>query len=350
MLGNDKEKQKTIFCVALMEDGTTEKKQSDNIQELMPMISKATISWVNCSVKNWEESILIAEKLEFERSLVPTLFQNVYSGYEDLETNLGIMLPAIKVNGLNVDSSPLLILMKKNLILTIHSEKITRLVKFSRYADIFIKKIKKAERTDKLTIILNRIIDENNEKNFDGLRVIQDEADRISSELADVNAPRKKVGKEIYDMKHALITYLNFLWASLDVIQSLRYGDAELISDNNKILEKIGLLAEDIKRQITLSEHMSEVLASGLEVLQGIYNNQLQILNNKMALVVAWLTLLGTAILVPNTIATIVGSGDFGFISDNVYIYSLILIFSTIISTLIAYFWVKSRGLLKKTE
>jgi len=54
---------------------------------------------------------------------------------------------------------------------------------------------------------------------------------------------------------------------------------------------------------------MSNVLSSGLEVRQSIYNNQLQNLNNRYALVTAYLTVLGTGFLVPNTIATIMGNG-----------------------------------------
>ncbi|MFZ1898023.1 hypothetical protein [Methanoregula sp.] len=54
---------------------------------------------------------------------------------------------------------------------------------------------------------------------------------------------------------------------------------------------------------------MSNVPALGLEVMQSIYNNQLQSLKNRFALVTAYLTVLGTAFLIPNTIATISGSG-----------------------------------------
>jgi len=46
--------------------------------------------------------------------------------------------------------------------------------------------------------------------------------------------------------------------------------------------------------------------------MQSIYNNQLQSMNNRFALVTAYLTVLGTAFLVPNTIATIAGSGVMG--------------------------------------
>jgi magnesium transporter len=96
---------------------------------------------------------------------------------------------------------------------------------------------------------------------------------------------------------------------------------------------------EDVNRQISLAEHMSEVLASGLEVMQALYNNQLQILNNRMALTMTWLTILGTAVLVPNTLATI-----FGFVFNvgtNELIWTLsVMTMATVGSTYLAYWWV----------
>ncbi len=127
-------------------------------------------------------------------------------------------------------------------------------------------------------------------------------------------------------MKHALITYLNTLWASWEVINSLRYGDAEIISDNSKLLQRIGILSDDINRQIALSEHMSEVLASGLEVLQTIYNNQLQMLNNRLAFVATWLAILATAVMVPNTIATVFGIASIGENMDPLWAYFWIIV------------------------
>jgi magnesium transporter len=149
-------------------------------------------------------------------------------------------------------------------------------------------------------------------------------------------------------MKHALITYLNTLWASWDVINSLRYGDAETITDNQKLLQRIGILGDDISRQISLAEHMSEVLASGLEVLQSIYNNQLQILNNRLALMVGYLTIIGTALLVPNTIATIAGNQMFPFTTMDIPAYLGLLIGSTIVATIVSWWAVKKYGLLPK--
>src|SRR3989339_402537 len=175
---------------------------------------------------------------------------------------------------------------------------------------------------------------------FEHLREIEEQADSMGELLLDPESPRLEIGRKIYQLKHALITYLNTLWRTADVLHSLRFGDAELIADNPKTLAKVGLLVEDVNRQISLSEHMSEVLASGLEVLQALYNNQLQTLNNRMTMTITWLTILGTAVLVPNTIATVAGSLG-GMDSNMLFWYGAVLVLATVNSTYLAYWWVK---------
>ncbi len=81
--------------------------------------------------------------------------------------------------------------------------------------------------------------------------------------------------------------------------------------------------------------------------MQSLYNNQLQILNNRMSLTMTWLTILGTAVLVPNTLATI-----FGFVFNLEWQWVIwtmaIITFATVGSTLLAYWWVKKRVNLPK--
>jgi magnesium transporter len=197
---------------------------------------------------------------------------------------------------------------------------------------------------DKLTILLTRIIDENSQKNFNGLRMIEEEGDELGKFMTKPTAPKIELGNDIYQMKHALITYLNTLWASWDVINSLRYGDAETITDNPKLLARVGILGDDISRQIALSEHMSEVLASGLEVLQTIYNNQLQMLNNRLAFMATWLAVLGTAVLVPNTLATVFGMQGFTILDWKLEL--LLILLSTVLSGYLMYIIVKRKKLI----
>lgn len=336
--------QKNAFYVSLSADGITTKVESDNISEIVGLLKEDALEWMDFSVENINEDIFpIAMSLKYNPTLISSLLLNRYSAYEDMETELGLMLPALRIEKFDVKVYPLFILIRKNLIITIHPKTVVRLQRIYKYADIFMKKIRHdLPWNDKLTILLTRIIDENNEKNFNDLRIIEEEGDELGKYMVNVKAPRTKIGDDIYKMKHALIIYLNTLWASWDVINSLRYGDAETISDNPKLLQRIGILGDDINKQIALGEHMSEVLASGLEVLQTIYNNQLQILNNRLAFVATWLAIFATAVMVPNTLATVFGIPGFNFIDWRWIV--LILLSSTILATVVTYAVLRKKG------
>jgi len=329
------------FCVAMLKNGSTVKIEGQ-VEEFLQTIKDADFAWINAQVDDLkEEGNKVASMLGFKDSIINELISQRFSGYDDHTTELGLLLPAVHVRKLEVEINKLIILIKSNIIVTIHGENVTRLVKFARYAVTFFKKVpKNLDDVDKITLVLIRILDENNERNFDGIRSIQEQGEEISKYLIQPSAPRQELGTDIYKMKHALISYLEALWATLDVVHYLRYGDAELITDDSVILQKIGMLSTDLTRQISISEQMSTVLASGLEVLQSIYNNQLQMLNNRLALVVVWLTVLGTVVLVPNTLATIFAIGTFAEKIGEINIV-LLIILSTIVSGILAYWYGK---------
>jgi magnesium transporter len=332
------------ICVAITHTGKPVRLTANKPSAFIETLDQASIAWVNFAVDDIaRDGELVATMLGFSGSLLGLLLKQGEGAYEDLETELALKLPVVKVVNLQVDVLPLIVLVRRGLVLTLHeSGKVTRIQKFARYADTFMRKIPQdAPWNDKLTIVLTRIINENNERNFDGLRSIEDVGDELGRFLTMPSSDRRMLGERIYEMKHALITYLNVMWTSLDVVQSLRYGDAEVISDDETLLARVGILSDDVTRHIQLSEHMSEVLASGLEVVQSIYNNQLQLLNNRLALAVTWLTLLGTAVLVPNTLGTILGP----FVSRaDTWWYAPLLVLSTVLSTAVAFVWVKRQG------
>jgi magnesium transporter len=337
-----KAKGPRAVCVSLPHVGKPVRVVGNSPTEFISTLQDSILAWMNFSVDDIQkDGADIAVRLGFSASLIPMVVKGYYAAFEDRDTEMAIMIPAVRISGLDLTTYPLLVLVRKDLIVTIHSCEVERLVLFSRYADSFLRKLPhEMSQSDKLTLMLVRILDENNSYNFEHLREIEEQSDSMSEMLLDPNAPRLEIGKNIYKMKHTLITYLNTLWRTQDVLHSLRYGDAELVSDNAKTLAQIGLLVEDVNRQISLSEHMSEVLASGLEVMQALYNNQLQILNNRMALTMTWLTILGTAVLVPNTLATI-----FGFVFNvetKWLIWTLsVMSFATVGATYLAYWWVK---------
>ncbi len=332
-------------CVALPHTGKPTRIIGSSPTEFISSLHGATLAWINFAVQDvTTDGPEIASRLGFSASLVPAVLKGYLANFLDNETELGIMVPAVRVFKLDMKSYPLIILVRKDLIVTIHSREVERLVQFARYADVYLRKLPESmSLEDKLTNMLCRILDENNSRNFEYLREIEEQGDEMAELLLNPKTGRMEIGKQIYDLKHTLISYLNTLWRTLDVLHNLRYGDAAIISDNPKVLAQIQLLVEDVNRQISLSEHMSEVLASGLEVLQALYNNQLQILNNRMALTMTWLTILGTAVLVPNTLATIFGF-VFNFEDFRWVVWTLsVLAAATIGSTWLAYWWVKRK-------
>lgn len=348
-----------ITCISLFTAGMVQRQTYDlsQIKECRITVEKSNVSWVNVTVPNMKsDADSVAVGFGFSRDLVDKLLEAKESEYDDRDSEMGMRIPAVIVKGWDVQIYPLLVLVRKNLILTLHTCDIKRLVRFSRYADGVMRKFKENQTiSDRLTVMLIRILDENNEKNFDGLRAIEEEGERFSQYLVDTKGRAEELGMKMHRIKQALVDYLGALWASLDVLHSVRYGDADTITDNPKILDKMSLLVEDVNRNLALGEHVSEVLASGLGVLQTVYNNQLQIynnqlqlLNNKLALLAGWLAVVATAVAVPNTLATVFGIAPIAeLLPWQVSLF--VIVMSTVIATYFTYMYVKAKGLIPKS-
>ncbi|MFH1087838.1 MAG: CorA family divalent cation transporter [Chloroflexota bacterium] len=340
--------QRRWFCVAAGPAGIMfNRTMAEPPAGCIEMVSGASISWFDYLAVDFEkEAPIAAAELGFSQGLASSLTGESPLNYEDFDTELGMRIPTVNVKEFDVRSYPLLLLMKKNFILTIHPRTgDRRFMRLRRYAETILKKIPaEAPAADRLTILLTRIIDENSDRNFEHLREIDERGDKLNEIMTYPVTPRARLGPEIYYMKHALITYMSTLWDTVDVLHTLRFGDAELLSDDPKLLEKLGILEENVNRQIGLAEHMSDVLASGLEVLQTIYNNQLQSLNNRIALVMTYLTIVGTAVLVPNTLATMLSNAVFDIGPRDMGWYLALMIGSTVAATSLVYWWVRRSG------
>lgn len=333
--------------------GAISKGSVDSPADFLEKLGSAGIAWVDYVSRDADfdkDARAAATQLGFSDRLISSFVGEERLIYQDFDTEMGMKLPSIQVRGLHVEPHPLLLLLRENFVLTIHSLSVDRRFVFlRRYAESILKKIPiELDRGDKLTMLLIRIIAENNDRNFGHLREIEERGDELNRIMTDPSTPRARLGPEIYQMKHALMTYLGSLWDVLHVVHDMRYGDAELISNKTEILDNMCAIIEDVSRQIGLSEQMAEVLASGLDALQTIYSNQLQSLNNRMALLMSYLTIVGTAVLVPNTLATMLsntvfelGPGDLGW-------YLALMIGTTVLATGLVYWWVRKRGWIPK--
>ncbi len=404
--------EKISFCFTL-KGRSTQNKRSSNIEEFAPLVEDASIAWIDAKVNDFEkETIETGIKTGFSELLVKQLMTRLgdglrfKGGYEDYDTEMGVLLPAISVKGFDITIHPVLMLLKKNLVVTVRSAKTHVYRNLHRYAETFLKRLpQNLNQVDWLTLVLIRLIDENNERNFEQLQEIDKCSEDLTKDLKDEGIVRSTIGDEIYQMKLTLARYLSCLWGTSDTLNSLRYGDADLMSDDVQVLDKISLLIREVRDQLSLAENLSEVLASGLECLQSIHNNQLQdrnnllqdrnnvlqeknnklaslnnklqdknnllqeknnklqeysnrltllnnrltMLNNRITLLAGFLAILSAGFIVPNTIATVMSQTNiFNFGPTDMGWYLALIFASTIVATVSVWLWVKKKGLLPK--
>jgi len=411
--GTLSEEKNLSFCFTLTSGGT-QSKRSRNFEDFLPLIEQASIAWVDVKLDDFEkEAVETGVKFGFSELLIKQLLTRLgdgtrfQGGYEDYDTEMGLLLPAISAKSFDITINPVLVLLKKNLITTIRSNKTHVYRNLHRYAEAFLRRLPRdLKKTDLLTLLLIRLLDENNERNFEQLQEIDKWSEGLTRDLKDESIVRSAVGDQIYQIKLTLVRYLSCLWGTSDTLNSLRYGDADLVSDDPQVLDKISLLIREVRDQLSLAEHLSDVLASGLECLQSIHNNQLQernnllqdrnnvlqgknnkladlnnklqeknnllqeknnkmqeysnrltllnnrltVLNNRITLLAGFLAILSAGFIVPNTIATVMSQTNiFLFSPADMGWYLALIVGSTIFTTMLVWLWVKKKGLLPKT-
>jgi magnesium transporter len=358
---------KRWFCTGVEASGRTIRQESESPASFMEILNRSAITWVDYITDDPIKDLpIVAAQMGFSEAFIANLPCCDQLNYSDFDNEMWLTFPAIQIRGTDVKAYPLVVLIRKNLVFTFHIRLVDkRFLRLRRYSETILRKIPTdIKPEDRLTILLSRILEANNDSNFRHLRIIEEFGDELNKDLMDKDCDKSVLGPKIYEMKHALIIYLNALWESVDVLQAVRYGDAELLTDDPKLVNLFAAMVEQVKSQIGLSEHMSEVLASGIEATQAIYNNQLTIANNQLTIsnnkltmhnnnlskVVAYLTILGTAILIPNTIATVLGNSVWVLGPDFLWSYLTLMTSATVIGSVLMWVWIKKMGLVHQDK
>jgi len=316
---------------------------SSDIGKLAKVAEKADIAWSNCIVDNVrKDAETVATVFGFNVNLVKAALEGRYSSFVDNETQVALMLPSIQVKKGAVNIHPVLVLIREGLILTIQDRNITRFANFARYAETHLKKMQAAwDRVDRLTWILLRLIDENNERNYNGIKLLAGDIDKLGKLLADQGLGFTKIAKATYELKHNVTSFLSALWENYHTLRILNHGDIQMLSVRPEILERFTELIGENAWYIQLGENLTLILGSGSEAMQDYYNIHLLRFNNILSFVSTWLGVLGTMFLVPNTIATAMASSVFPFGPQDMMWYSLLLIIITVLSCGMVYFLVQ---------
>ena len=322
------------ISVAGLQEGTPFKKPTVNLEELPEIITSQHLTWIECVVDSiTDDSPKILEKcsISMDASL---LLSGYVSSYEDRGETLGLMIPFVVPGNNKTLTAPILIFIKKDLIVTIHDDYGGKITRLYNYAPTLLRKLPKDKDNwaDRQTILLARIIDEISEANFSILRLIVERAEQFEIDIAGSRQITRDISLELSDMKTSLLTFLNAIWASYDTVHNLKFGDADMVSDDEGILGKFEVILGRLDRQIQMAENVMQMVATGVNVVQAE-------VTNKVTIFIIWWTVAGTAALVPNTLATV-----FGLLPNHENLFgpiSYALIVSAIVSTGFAYYYVR---------
>ena len=324
---------KAVSIAGIDEHGVPFKKESVALDEAAKTISVGNLTWIECVVDDIvDETPKILEKLNIKMD-PKVLLSGYVTAYEDVGDTLGIMLPFIVTGDSRTQTSPILIFMKKDLIVTIHDDYGGKITKLYNYSNSLMRKLPKEpdQWADRQTILLFRLMDEVSETNFSSLRTIVEQAEQLEIDLAGSRQSDRDVGYELSNMKRSLLTFLNAVWATHDTVRNVKFGDPDMLTDDDDILEKFEVILGRLDRQIQMAENVMEVISTGVTIIQTETSN-------KLTKLIVWLTVAATAVLVPNTIATIFGIPDLQISWTWVI---PILAASTFISVIITYRWTK---------
>src|ERR1700752_1794356 len=113
---------KAVSIAGLQSEGTPFKKPSIQLEEAVKEISPGQMTWIECVVDNIvNDTPTILQSLGI--TMDPSVLLSGYvSNYEDKEDILGLMLPFVITSANKTQTSPLLIFIKKDLIVTIHDD------------------------------------------------------------------------------------------------------------------------------------------------------------------------------------------------------------------------------------
>lgn len=290
------------ISIAGLQEGSPFKKPTCDLDEAAQIVSIGNLTWIECVVDSIiEETPKILEKLGIAMDS-SQLLSGYVSNYEDRGDTLGLMIPFVVPGNNKAVTAPILIFIKKDLIVTIHDDYGGKITRLYSYAPTLLRKLPKEPEhwADRQTLLLARIIDEISEANFSILRIIVERVEQFEIDLAGSRQVTRDISHELSNMKTSLLTFLNAIWATYDTVHNLKYGDADMISDDEPILAKFEVILGRLDRQIQMSENVMQVVATGANVIQTE-------VTNKVTILIIWWTVAGTAELVPNTIATVFG-------------------------------------------
>ena len=135
--------QKRWFCMSLDSSGKTFKQEAENPNSFLEVINRSVVAWVDFITDDPLKDLpFVASQLGFSESFISTASGVNQLNYQDFDSEMFMKLPSIQIRGSEVKAHPLLFLIRKNMVFTMHVRLVDkRFIRLRRYSEAILKRI-----------------------------------------------------------------------------------------------------------------------------------------------------------------------------------------------------------------
>ncbi len=288
-----------------------------------------------------QEASEALQQLKISEVFRARLFEKSFSRYESFEHFSYIYYRLMSSDSVEAQPVPLSVFMGKDYILTAHLASDIPEKVFQNFSALVQRK------RISTSLVLWKLLDFAVTRNGRIIEVIEDAMETMEE---DVIAGKFRT-ESIFRLKRALIANNKVAWHGRELVMNFKKGVVSFVDSTHAFLPLYDDLYDDLVYQLDISETLREVLTDSLNIHVSVISNNLNRSIQRLTHVTVVLTVLATAALVPNTVATIFGipylpikaDSTYSFLGASLYPWQimllLILILTILPAALLWFYW-----------
>ena len=300
--------------------------ENSMVEKLEKLKKDCWIDLINPSIEEIEE---ISSKTKINKDLIMKMLDEEEMPRVEIEENSTLIVvdtPYIEDKDNKYSTLPLGIIFSSNYLITISSKKLEILKSFKRG------KIKKVNTEMKSRFII-QLLYENAKLYLKYLRKIDDEIDKTEKELHNLSENEELIS--VLNIEKSLVYFITSLNENKRLIEKISKGNVI------KMYEEDLDLLEDATIE---NEQAAEMANIYREILASVSDAYATIISNNLNTAMKILTSITIIFSVPTMISSFMGMNvNLGNISTMKYAFVIVLIFSLIISIIIAFIFKKKK-------
>lgn len=279
-----------------------------------------------------EEAAAALAQMKLSDDFKARLFEKSFSRYESFEHFSYIYYRLMSSDSIEAQPVPLSVFLGKDYILTAHlASDIPEKVFQNLQSLVQRKRISPS-------LVLWKLMDYAVTRNGRIIEVIEDAMETMEEEVI---AGRFRT-ESIFRLKRALIANNKVAWHGRELVLNFKKGVVSFVNSTRAFIPLYDDLYDDLVYQLDVSENLREVLTDSLNIHVSVISNKLNRSIQRLTHVTVVLTVVATAALVPNTVATIFGipylpikaENTYSFLGASLYPWQIILLLILIMTIL----------------